>query len=265
MALTDRVLKYLHQPFPLWECELTTELVDQKWAQPGVDRGLDPANYSTVGWLCQGKDQTSADHLHRFYDEHGLLPVTEPDLTTIQAWLKIEKAFDVIGQVPLAHACIQKLTRSIHVLQQPEPEIDVSYSHPAIPFSIFVSVCPDDSSISNLRVAESILHETMHLKLTLVEEVRPLIKPNVSGRYFSPWRDELRPAQGVLHGLFVFRAILDFDKALIPDASSAMEREYLADRIDQIAEELNLLKSFLPCEDLTTDGATLTGNLLPSS
>jgi hypothetical protein len=289
MLIKENVHSFINHPYPLWECNLTALLVQEKWIELSINRQINPDNYSTVACIYdEGNDKIppiknqpilsfdgenvvvylenpSFDYLQTFYDEHGLVPLSESELTTSHAGAKIKSAFNTIDQVPLANACIKRLVRSIHVLTQEDAEIDVSYSHPVIPFSIFVSVCQDSSMLSNLRVAESMLHEAMHLKLTLIEEITPLVNPNAIGLYFSPWRDEPRPAQGILHGLFVFRAIQDFYNTILLHVSSAREIDYLQDRIGQIAEEISQLKEFILCEDLTTDGAILTGNLLPSN
>ncbi len=205
----------------------------------------------------------SFEYLLKFYDEHGLYPCSEDDLESNAAITKLKSAFAIIDLVKPAHFCITKLVRSIQVLKQEDEEVDVSYSHPKIPFSIFVSVCQDNSMLSNLRVAESILHEAMHLKLTLIENVMPLVKPNTGNLYFSPWREEKRPAQGVLHGAFVFCAILHFCKLILSNLKSLNEINYVLFRIQQISDEIKQLKDFHLCDDLTTDGAILIKNLLP--
>lgn len=148
--------------------------------------------------------------LQSFYDEHGLDLLTESEIEADGALMKFKKAISILHLIEPAYDSITDLVRSIHILKQPDAEIDVSYSHPQIPFSIFVSVCADDSTISNLRVVESILHEAMHLKLTLIENIVPLIKQDSCLLSYSPWRDEHRPTRGVLHGMFVFKVIKDF-------------------------------------------------------
>jgi HEXXH motif-containing protein len=170
----------------------------------------------------------------------------------------------MLGRVRPVLDDVLTLVRSIQVLQSEDDEIDVSYSHPGIAFSIFVSLCKDISPLSDLRVAESILHEAMHLKLTLIEKIVPLVKVDTGNRYYSPWREELRPARGVLHGMFVFRTILDFFRGLgVPEGEGIAG--YLTFRKEQIIHELRQLRGFYTCPDFTPDGAILTENLLPSN
>lgn len=48
---------------------------------------------------------------------------------------------------------------------------DVSHSTPVLPLSIFVSVPGADERHAELRLAESIIHEAMHLQLTFIESL----------------------------------------------------------------------------------------------
>ena len=96
-----------------------------------------------------------------------------------------------------------ELVRSIHLLEA-GPEYDISHSDPSIPYSIFLSVPPVDTAHMEVRVLESIIHEAMHLQLSLIERIWPLKERDFVG--YSPWQRKVRPAQGLLHGLYVFRS-----------------------------------------------------------
>jgi len=63
-----------------------------------------------------------------------------------------------------------------------------------------------------LFVAEMLLHEFCHNKLRLLQEAVPLISDKYSNRsiFYSPWRDDPRPIDGLMHGLYVFSSIADF-------------------------------------------------------
>lgn len=280
MELATQIHKFIEYPFPLWETNLTKLLIQHKWSDL-QKHGLDgPVDYSTSRvWLknpvieqskriaLAGNDmflELPAFHLlQSFYDEHGLELLTENEIEADAALLKLNNALSVLRLIEPAYECITNLVRSIHILRQPDEEIDVSYSHPEIPFSIFLSVCEDDSTISNLRVAESILHEAMHLKLTLIENIVPLVQPNTTSLHYSPWRDEERPVRGVLHGLFVFRSIGGFYKELYKMNKLLEAEDYLGTRISQIKNEIELLKDFPASLGLTEAGANLVTSLSP--
>lgn len=53
--------------------------------------------------------------------------------------------------------------------------------------------------------AETLTHEAAHHWLLLVEEVAPLAEDCWEGNHWiSPWRSDVRPIGGVIHGVFVF-------------------------------------------------------------
>lgn len=284
MQLKEKIYSFIQQPFPLWENRLTELLVQKKWEELRTYGINKPNEYSTSRALFSStltplptstvifngpKEETinleapSFDLLERFYSEHGLEPLLESEIESTDVLSKLANALAMLKLVEPAYLGISKLVRSIQVLRQEDAEIDTSYSHPKIPFSIFVTVCEDDTTLYSLRVAESILHEAMHLKLTLIEEVVPLVQSRTKNLYYSPWRDEERPIQGVLHGLFVFRAIFNFFELLKVILNSNEVIDYLNVRTDQVKEEINQLKDFGLCADLTIDGANLVTNLLP--
>lgn len=297
MNVRTHGLAYLkNAPFVICEPTLATSL-----AQTGRDKlvketGISINDYSIANCLGDYRPSTSdqlqlafigtegiaveAPDFHRlqnFYEDHGLEPLTVAELEANHVLDKLQRALALLEIVGPVAACVSKLVKTLQVLRQGDADIDTSYSHPKIPFSVFVSVCKDTSLLSSLRVAESILHETMHLKLTLLEDEVELVHSKSSNLYFSPWRDEDRPARGILHGMFVFRAIHDFYFAFaIAQNPSKVVKKFLVDRIECIESELDSLNNFGQISDLTQEGkslvcqlfkygATLPTNLLPLS
>lgn len=273
---------YLQAPFSIFDEATATALVPVGWQLLATNQGIDAAQYSIANCLITPQAVTTKPHqlalttketvlveepeferLQGFYDEHGLEPLPAAELLTGHVVSKLQRALAVLAEVAPAYACVRTLVRSVQVLRQPEPEIDVSYSHPAVPFSIFVTVCDEDSPLAALRVAEAVLHETMHLHLTLLEAVVDLVLPGSSALYYSPWREEDRPVRGVLHGLFVFRAVQAFYQALIAEADYASDlTEFASERISAITREVQLLTGFTQANGLTAIGKQLVANLL---
>lgn len=281
MEIGELVHQFITQSLPVWEERSTSGLVRQKWHQlQGL--GLSYEDYSTNRILYKNPNlplpprfylssncnnecvyiEAPAD-LQSFYEENGLVPHQAGQWPDEEIKAKLSAAMQVIAQIPQTLTSVLQLVKAIHLVDAGDPEFDTSYSHPALPFTIFVSLCADTSAQSNLRVAEGILHEAMHLKLTLIEEVSALVNTQSNAVYPSPWRDEKRPAQGVLHGLFVFRAVYDFYKQFFSLATNALEKDFLLFRIEQLQDEISTLASFANCPDLTPAGAILTKNLLP--
>ncbi len=267
MELRTAIDAFLRQPFPLWEEKLTILLVRERagipdrYTLPVANRWplLRPSGNGN-SWL----DAPVMQPIAPFYGEHGLSPLGVDALTAVDAQNKLIAALELLGQADEPLKTVARLVNSIQVLSSDDEEIDVSFSHPELFSTIFVSVCKDRTPVSSIRVAESILHESMHLKLTLIEHFVPFVKPDTGNRYFSPWREEPRPARGVLHGLFVFRAIFDFFGTLNGQTSTSV-KGHLDFRREQIIHEFSQLHQFDRCPDLMPDGAILIKNLLPLS
>lgn len=122
-----------------------------------------------------------------------------------QSSSRIQAAAEVLIHVPNMSEGIGSLVKSIHPLQA-QRDHDVSHSTPELPFSIFVSIPKKDERDASIRVAESLIHESMHLQLTLLDSIEPLTMDRRAGGY-SPWKNEIRPITGLLHGLYVFAVI----------------------------------------------------------
>jgi len=200
--------------------------------------------------------------LMRYYDAAGLDAASVQDLPLEAATSRVETALALIGRVPSLLASVRHLVLAIHPLRSPSLEIDVGYSDPALPFSIFVSIPGSNDPVCRLRLAESIVHEAMHLQLSLIERLVPLIATEQIRRH-SPWRDEGRPTGGILHGVYVFAVIRDLMTQLLDlRALDPSSKGHAKRRIRQIREELAEV-SWLPTStDLTHAGRTFSKALL---
>ncbi len=64
-------------------------------------------------------------------------------------------------------------------------------------------------------LADSIVHELHHNRLFFLQDEAPLFAGErdgiaEAGAFYSPWRDDLRPLQGLFHGAFVYLPVLRF-------------------------------------------------------
>lgn len=281
MTLEQQVERFINSPYPLWEKETTKAIVSHKWKQlesVGINKELynTPTVFNksisivrkTEDFLLLGPDiiyiEFASADLSDFYENNGLNLYTDVEIEQNNAVAKIKDAINLLNLVPGVYECISSLVRSVQILRSDDPEMDVSYSHPNIPFTIFVSICQDSSEASILRVAESILHESMHLLLTLLENRVDLIIPNSEEKFYSPWREELRPSRGVLHGIFVFMAIRHFYNLMFFGnfVCSEVQKQYMKFRIEQIDKEIEPLADFSKSAGLTTSGKVFSENLL---
>ena len=172
----------------------------------------------------------------------------------------LQSALDLVRVVPSLYATISLYLRSLHILEAPSVDYDVSHSDPDVPFSIFVSV-PPSATLGRLRVAESIVHECMHLQLSIVEKVLPLVG-DAGVMHFSPWQQRPRPVSGVLHGLYVFAVIHKFfGFAILSQSLTSDERHHAISRRDSIANEVAEACSQSWIHSLNRDGRCLADRL----
>lgn len=168
----------------------------------------------------------------------------------------LRAAFNLIALSPTLNDTVLELVHSIHFLNTQDSQIDVSFSDPKIPFSIFVSVPPDGAANASLRLAEAIVHEAMHLQLTLIEKYVPLIGGEQT-KFFSPWKNEHRKASGLLHALYVYTVIDEWLGLLPLDGDP-----YISSRIWQIREQVGTIRATGFERDLSAQGQLLSAYLL---
>lgn len=170
----------------------------------------------------------------------------------------------LVALSPELAAIVSAAVATVHPLAA-EPGYDVSHSQPKWHDRIFVSFPERDDEVGALRLAESVVHEAMHLHLTTEEAVTPLVAV-WSAIAYSPWRGTTRSAQGVLHGVFVFSCIRAF--LLLADRHArpgGRARGHISGRLKDIAQELADVD--VPClvEALTPRGAALLQGWLKAS
>ena len=286
-SLAALVEPFLEHSSERWFDGLAAPLARAKWdaLRP---TGLNRANYGTCRIMAgdpdAARDEIGAvilpdafgagapvilERLHgapaRRYSELGLRYHEPGELPPERAVEVLQGAFARLAEVPGAARTIGVVLAAVHVVKSDGPEYDVSYSDPAVPFTIFVGIDAADQEHGDLRLAEGILHECMHLQLTLIEEAVPLIAGK-SSRYHSPWNGTLRPAQGLLHGLYVFRVIQDFGRRLLNnDRCSPDERAFLVRRVQTIEGEIAELDQLGASPDFTPAGARFVYGLSRSS
>ncbi|MFD2170598.1 aKG-HExxH-type peptide beta-hydroxylase [Tumebacillus lipolyticus] len=104
--------------------------------------------------------------------------------------------------------------------------------------------------------AEWIVHESSHLRLNAMMSGRPHMLNDMSERYSSPWRQELRPLFGIYHGCFVHVRVMELYKQLL--ANSNLYREELlaelAVKQEQLVKGLAMMREH---GKLTPDGEEL--------
>jgi HEXXH motif-containing protein len=263
---------------PAWFPELNEDLVSYGWQQLYEKYGLQATNYSTDAVLNGGADNkinittivlkpsTKAllpinicpmpDKIASMYADSGAKPYSTEILQTSTVLQCLQEALDILAEIPTVYETISRLVASLHILQSEDDDFDISYSLPNIPFSIFVSVPSKRMDNDTLRVAEAILHEAMHLQLTLIEQCVPLII-ETEERYFSPWKNEYRHPRGVLHAIYVFCVIKQFFELLLKKNISKVSVLFFNNRCDVISNQLTEVNDFMNYPHFTETGQNL--------
>jgi HEXXH motif-containing protein len=164
---------------------------------------------------------------------------------------------EVIKPYPFLRSAISELAWRCHILRVQGDNYDTSFSDPSIPFSIFLSVPAQGVRRSILRVAESLIHETMHLQLTLFETHFPLVDTASKWSIYSPWKKQQRRTQGVLHGLYVFCVIRWIWGEISRTSENATDRQLALLRISEIDEEVDSVRAIEGSPALTSYGKHL--------
>jgi HEXXH motif-containing protein len=270
----------------LWLPELTAELVEVGWRDLYCKAGLSRDGYGTARAMSRDAGgprrivarlpiflgaespieglqvETLDAEFIRHYEEAGIRFYTAPEIDATNILTQLREAINLLRPLHSLFMTVTALVRSIHVLDPGDDDYDVSFSEPHIPFSVFVSVPQISCVNSTLRIAEAIVHEAMHLQLTLIEQILPLVNLT-SQQYYSPWRKEFRNTQGVLHGLYVFCVIGEFLRELQTQSSSAVNIvNYAKKRLLEIHNQVNCIKSFQESEDLNEIGTKFTRQLI---
>ena len=214
-----------------------------------------PAVLKTIR-VAGGNDlrcEASSPELLRYSAQNGLK--LAKDLEADRAACLVERALlDVIEPLPSLLSAVSELAWNCHVILAHDDDYDVSFSDPAIPFSVFISAPARCERNSTLRVAENLIHETMHLQLTLYEGIRPLVDTASSWCMYSPWKQQNRPAQGVLHGLYVFYVLRWMWHELSQTSRNRTDRDFALRRVSEIDQEVSAVRAIEESPALTEAG-----------
>jgi len=198
-----------------------------------LDRERHPRAVPGEHWIVRRLRAVPLDLVDAIRDA-GLEP-SGPEIAPAVSAL-FEWAAGLIAQVPDLNHAVEAVVRHVHPLEAP-PGYDVSHSEPRWRTTVFVSVPERTDIVGALRLAESIAHECMHLLLTDWESAGAFVA-DAETTMHSPWRGMARPAQGVLHGTFVFVCIMAFLSRIPASGLGLSGRDHVARRLGEISAEL---------------------------
>jgi HEXXH motif-containing protein len=159
---------------------------------------------------------------------------------------------------PRAQAHFARSMRLL-VLKPPKTADYSNLTHSDLPGAAICSLAGDP-----YEMADTLIHELHHNRLFSIEEktgpfFRDAEAAVLTRRYYSPWRDDLRPLHGLFHAVYVYLPVAWFWLAVHRTGEvEASRRCYVTDRIGRIPLQLRLAAAVLRRHaELTPVGATL--------
>jgi len=97
-------------------------------------------------------------------------------------------------------------------------------------------------------IVEALVHEYHHHKLNALLNLDPIIvEGSPEEIYYSPWRDDPRPLSGILQGIYVFQAVLEFWHKILTTDIPVLQEKRLQQRVytakQQLQTALQVLKT----------------------
>jgi HEXXH motif-containing protein len=109
-----------------------------------------------------------------------------------------------------------------------------------------------------LVVAETLVHETSHLKYFLAEDLSRFSDPSDPPRLSVPWRTDLRPLRAVLMGVHAWTRVIVWLRSIEEETLRARASQRLAILEPAVTEGLSILAE---TEGLTAEGQQLVSAL----
>lgn len=193
-------------------CPHGLEVIQQRSLMEGTDLHLDV-------W--------SEHALASFNGVEKAARVNHPDDLMIQAGVIRDALCIIQALLPGIHEEMGFLLQTITPLQALHPGLPSS-SNSAMTGAIWYTATEEPTLL-----AEMLIHEHSHNKLFLMQDIDPLLDPACHGTgwedcsYYSPWRDDPRPLNGIFHGYVVFsEAALFWARRLkqCPDENLSLRR-----------------------------------------
>jgi hypothetical protein len=118
----------------------------------------------------------------------------------------IEEALELIGSsAPRLHKRIIHDIRSYVLVKSEVLNAHHSFTTQSYPNAIFLS-----GDERRLTIAEAIVHEFSHNELDSILAFEQIHSGSEEARYYSPWRNDIRPLKGLFHAVYVFNRVLSF-------------------------------------------------------
>ncbi|PXX58771.1 HEXXH motif-containing protein [Nocardia tenerifensis] len=171
------------------------------------------------------------------YPAPDLALMTEPGATKIR---QIGESFELIERVWPELAA--EMTTHVRLFVPYRSAFHSSFTEACMMGAVFLSEAMWPFS-DIAYTAEHFLHEEAHLRLTLIEELDPLLSPAEDVTYDSPWRADPRPLSGLIQACFAFGRIAAFHRRAREVTGESVHDKRLAETVDLLARGMAEVES----------------------
>lgn len=158
-------------------------------------------NLPTLGWIRIVSGPVAKQF--NAGSEYGVEIATDIDLSSWEAATR--GALSLIALSPGSDILVRTFVSYIVPLKQREEVKNLSFSTKELPNVIF-----KNNEASAMRFGETLVHEADHQFFYALEECQEFWNADPRSQaaaYFSPWRDDSRPLDGILRGLSAFTRV----------------------------------------------------------
>jgi HEXXH motif-containing protein len=140
----------------------------------------------------------------QYLDRYALPMLTAPPAVEVAAWRRrLQSAWELL--VRHHERAAGPVAEGVSVIVPLAPRSDLDSATSPAAFGAIASSLPP----SAVSMAETLIHEFQHTKLCGLMDMLPLIEPT-GERGYAPWREDPRPLEGLLQGVYAFAGIVDF-------------------------------------------------------
>ena len=227
-------------------------------------------NTETIPYFLRIKCELIAGKIKILYQRHQVLFESAYHYECINsAYLgqlffpRLEKAFKIIknGDQKLYETIVSALDYIVP-LANPGKNNHPSFASALLKRTIFLSL--DLLETNDHYLAECIIHEFGHCQLYKVQDTILLTQTDLTERYYySPWRTDPRHLLGLVHGIYVFSAVIKFYQHLIAKNSMNAEiSEWVENRITLLLHQVSCAIRQIREDEIAPAGKMLTEAIL---
>lgn len=188
------------------------------------------------------------DDLGPYREFGGPVP---PDPLGDSEWDEWRKYLDEAWELLTARhpGSAEELAAGLSTVVPLDPRRDVFAASSSAAFGA-IAMSPKRSAT---EFGEALVHELQHSKVNALLDLVDLHTADGTPRHYAPWRDDPRPVDGLLHGVYAFVSVVEFwhaQRGLVPAALARRAEFSLAYRARQVGLAVDAMRGLVDLTDL---------------